>query len=284
MPEVEIGDPMAELEDLVGLAPVKEQVKRLVAELKAEKLRTEAGMPPSERSRHMVFTGNPGTAKTTVARLLARIYAQLGVLAHGHLIEVGRADLVGEYIGQTAPRTTARFNQATGGVLFIDEAYSLVPPDSFRDFGNEAIATLLKLMEDHRDEVVVIVAGYPSEMQRFVESNPGVASRFPSTISFADYSPDELWGIFRLYAEKAGFSLPDGVEVAFRRLVPDPRPEAFGNGRFVRNVFEEAVSRQAMRITAMTDPVKEVVTQLRPEDLPDQTSATGKSDGTGLYL
>ena len=156
--------------------------------------------------------------------------------------------------------------------------------DSFRDFGNEAIATLLKLMEDHRAEVVVIVAGYPREMQRFVESNPGVASRFPSTISFADYSPDELWGIFRLYAEKAGFSLPDGVEGAFRRLVPDPRPEAFGNGRFVRNVFEEAVSRQAMRITAMTDPTKEVVTQLRPEDLPDQTSATGKIDGTGLYL
>jgi hypothetical protein len=284
VPEVEIGDPMAELEELVGLAPVKEQVKRLVAELKAEQLRTQAGMPPSEKSRHMIFTGNPGTAKTTVARLLARIYAQLGVLAHGHLIEVSRADLVGEYIGQTAPRTTARFNQATGGVLFIDEAYSLVPPDSFRDFGNEAIATLLKLMEDHRDEVVVIVAGYPREMQRFVESNPGVASRFPTTIGFADYSPDELWGIFRLYAERAGFSLLDGVEAAFRRLVPEPRPDAFGNGRFVRNVFEDAVTRQAMRITAMTDPVKDVVTQLRPEDLPDATSPTGRNDGTGLYL
>jgi hypothetical protein len=284
VPEVEIGDPMAELEELVGLAPVKEQVKRLVAELKAEKLRTDAGMPPSEKSRHMIFTGNPGTAKTTVARLLARIYAQLGVLAHGHLVEVGRADLVGEYIGQTAPRTTARFNQASGGVLFIDEAYSLVPADSSRDFGNEAISTLLKLMEDRRDEVVVIVAGYPKEMRRFVESNPGIASRFPTTIAFADYGPDELWAIFELYAAKAGFSLLDGVENAFRRLVPDPRPEAFGNGRFVRNVFEEATTRQALRITAMTDPIKEVVTQLRPEDLPDTVNASGTDSGTGLYL
>ena len=284
VPDVEIGDPMAELEQLVGLAPVKEQVKRLVAELKAEKLRIEAGMPPSEKSRHMIFTGNPGTAKTTVARLLSRIYAQLGVLANGHLIEVSRTDLVGEYIGQTAPRTTARFNQASGGVLFIDEAYSLVPPDSNRDYGYEAISTLLKLMEDRRDEVIVIAAGYPTEMQRFVDSNPGIASRFPTTVSFADYDPDELWAIFQLYATKAGFSLLDGVDSAFKNLIPDPRPAAFGNGRFVRNVFEDATTRQAMRITAMTDPTKEVVVQLRPEDLPDATTASGKAEGTGLYM
>ena len=202
---------MAELDELIGLAPVKEQVRRLVAELKAEKIRTEAGMPVSDRSRHMVFLGNPGTAKTTVARLLARIYAQLEVLSNGHLVEVTRGDLVGEYIGQTAPRTTAKFNQATGGVLFIDEAYSLIPPDSGRDFGHEAVATLLKLMEDHRDEVVVIVAGYPREMQRFLESNTGLASRFPKTLTFADYDADELVAIFQLIAEQAGFTVAPDV-------------------------------------------------------------------------
>ena len=205
------------------------------------------------------------------------------MLAHGHLIEVSRADLVGEYVGQTAPRTTARFNQATGGVLFID-VYPPAPAYFFRDFCYEAISTPPELMEDHRDEVVVIVAGYPKEMARFVESNPGVASRFPTTLHFGDYDADELWAIFRLYADRAGFALLDGVESAFRRLVPDPRPEAFGNGRFVRNVFEDAVTRQALRITAMTDPIREVVTQLRPEDLPDQVAGDATTDGTGLYL
>jgi hypothetical protein len=284
VPEVEIGEPMAELAALVGLAPVKEQVARLVAEVKAETLRREAGMPPSERVRHMIFTGNPGTAKTTVARLLARIYAQLGVLAHGHLIEVARADLVGEYIGQTAPRVTARFNQSMGGVLFIDEAYSLVPADSFRDFGHEAISTLLKLMEDNRDESVVVAAGYPEEMARFVASNPGVASRFPTTIHFADYTDDELWAIFRLCANAGGFTLAPDVEAGFRALVPAPRPPGFGNGRFSRNVYEEATSRQAVRITALTEPPSEVVTQLLAADLPPYVAPDGRPAGTGLYL
>jgi ATPase family associated with various cellular activities (AAA)/AAA lid domain len=270
IPEVEIGDPQGELAALVGLAPIKDQVRRLVAEVRADQMRQSAGMPAPDRSRHMVFVGNPGTAKTTIARLLARIYAELGSLSNGHLVEASRVDLVGQYIGQTAPRVRRMFNKASGGVLFIDEAYSLIPADSNRDFGVEAVATLLKLMEDRRDEVVVIVAGYPREMQRFLASNPGLASRFPKTLTFDDYDDDELFEIFKVIATQQGFVLGPGVDDRVRALVPSPRPAGFGNGRFVRNVFEEAVAIQAERLVTLVDPTSDEIRALLSHDLPTE--------------
>ena len=270
IPEVDIGDPQAELAELVGLAPIKEQVRRLVAEARADQLRSSVGMPDRDRSRHMVFVGNPGTAKTTVARLLARIYAQLGTLSNGHLVEASRVDLVGQYIGQTSPKVRKMFDKASGGVLFIDEAYALIPHDSHRDFGVEAVSTLLKLMEDRRDEVVVIVAGYPREMQRFLASNPGLASRFPKTLTFDDYDDDELFEIFELIAHQHGFELGPDVEDRVRALLPSPHPPGFGNGRFVRNVFEEAVSIQAERLVDLTDPSSEDIRTLVAADLPTE--------------
>jgi hypothetical protein len=270
IPEVEIGDPQSELSELIGLGPIKDQVRRLVAEAKADQMRLNAGMPAPDRSRHMVFIGNPGTAKTTVARLLARIYAELGTLSNGHLVEASRVDLVGQYIGQTAPRVRRMFNRASGGVLFIDEAYSLIPADSNRDFGVEAVATLLKLMEDRRDEVVVIVAGYPKEMERFLASNPGLASRFPKTLAFDDYNEDELFAIFSLIAGQHGFILGPDVEQRLRALIPLTRAAGFGNGRFVRNIFEEAVSIQAERLVGLADPTPEEIRTMLGIDLPTQ--------------
>jgi hypothetical protein len=280
---VEIGDPQGDLEKLIGLGPVKEQVRRLAAEARADVLRIQAGMPNPNRSRHLVFTGNPGTAKTTVARILARIYAELGTLENGHLVEASRGELVAEYIGQTAPKVRKVFERAAGGVLFIDEAYALVPRDNARDFGQEAVATLIKLMEDRRDEVIVIVAGYPAEMQRFLDSNPGVASRFPKTLEFGDYDDDELWGIFQLITREAGYALADGVEWTFRRLLPRPRPASFGNGRFVRNLFEEATMLQAQRIVELAAPTPDDIRTLLPGDLPT-TPVKAAERAPGMYL
>lgn len=246
-------DPQEELDGLIGLGDVKRRVRRLVAEAKAEDLRRGAGMPVASPARHLVFTGNPGTAKTTVARLLARIYAGLGLLSSGHLVEVSRAELVGQFLGQTAPRVQDAVRRAQGGVLFIDEAYSLAGTGytGGDPYGQEAVTELVRQMENNRADLVVIAAGYPQPMERFLRSNPGLASRFPGTISFPDYSHDELAAIFARAAAQEGFRLTGGAQDKARAVLAEmSRDDGFGGGRDARTLFEEAASRQAERLTA----------------------------------
>ncbi|NMO54023.1 AAA family ATPase [Actinoplanes sp. TBRC 11911] len=265
-----IEDLLAELNSLVGLDGVKEDVRRMVNVMRTVRQRREAGLPAPPLGRHLVFAGNPGTGKTTVARLYGRILATLGLLESGHLVEADRSSLVGEYVGHTAPRTQAVFRRAVGGVLFIDEAYALVPEGHGSDFGAEAIVTLVKLMEDHRDEVVVIVAGYPSDMERFTASNPGLASRFNRTVRFEDYGAAELVGIVGSQAAGHQYRLGPGAEDAlteyFDVLRAAPR---FGNGRSARQVFQEMTERQAQRVATMADPGTEDLMTLLIDDLPE---------------
>jgi hypothetical protein len=247
-------DVTAELDDLIGLGGVKAELRRMIAEAALAGPRSRAGLRLASPTRHMVFTGNPGTAKTTIARLLSRAMAAHGLLATGQLVEVTRADLVARYIGQTAPRVQAVVERAIGGVLFIDEAYSLVQGTG-SDYGYEAVAMLLKLMEDHRDELVVIVAGYPAEMSGFLESNPGFASRFARSLSFPDYEADELLAIFDLFTRRAGVLVDAGardqVQLHLSRL---PRDRTFANGRTVRNLFERLLAAQAARLQGVDRP------------------------------
>ncbi|GAA3123036.1 AAA+ superfamily predicted ATPase [Kribbella aluminosa] len=268
-------NPLAELDSLIGLASVKDAVRRMVAEVKTNLRRGELGLPSHERARHMVFVGKPGTAKTTIARLLSRIYHQLGVLEKGHVVEVDRSDLVGAAVGSTAPMTAAKFREALGGVLFIDEAYSLTPENTPGDYGLEAVATILKMMEDHRNDCIVIVAGYHREMQRFMESNTGLQSRFPKLLSFSEYDTDQLVQIFELQAHQKGMIYGEEVLDKVRTVIPPaPRGHSFGNGRFIRNVLEEAVSNQATRLSA-SDPDKLTERDLReliPSDVRPPTS------------
>jgi Holliday junction resolvasome RuvABC ATP-dependent DNA helicase subunit len=278
-------DPFAGMDQMIGLTEVKEQVKLLAAEARADQLRRDAGMPDRTVSRHLVFAGPPGTAKTTVARLLAAIYSQLGVLTSGHLVEVARADLIAPYIGQTAPMVTDAVARALGGVLFIDEAYSLTLSDSPRDFGAEAIATLVKLMEDHRRDLVVIAAGYPDHMQQFLHANPGLASRFARTIRFPGYTDDELTEIFTTMAAAGRFQLGDGVIPRLRQiLAATPRGPDFGNARHVRNLLDQATDAQGLRITSCEDAPAADVHTLLPDDLPPPPSAEPEGNNPGLYL
>ncbi|HIT68511.1 MAG TPA: AAA family ATPase [Candidatus Aphodomonas merdavium] len=271
-PTERLEDLLKELDGYIGLASVKEQVRGLVNWIAVNRMRARNGLPQAELSLHMIFSGNPGTGKTMIARLMARILKSIGILQKGVLVEVDRGGLVAGYVGQTAAKTDAAIRSALGGVLFIDEAYALVSRGE-NDFGQEAIETLLKQMEDHRDELVVIAAGYPRQMEAFLHANPGLESRFTRFWHFPDYSIEELLAIFEIRCTSSGYCLAPAARpklggVLAARVREDC--EGFGNARGVRNLFEETAARQANRLAALPPEkiTKEALMCLTEDDLP----------------
>jgi stage V sporulation protein K len=269
---------LAQLDALTGLKKVKDEVHQLTNYIKVEQMRKAKGLKTSDVSLHMVFYGNPGTGKTTVARLVSKIYRALGVVSKGHLVEVDRAGLVAGYVGQTALKVRSVVEKALGGMLFIDEAYSL-DAGSGNDFGGEAVETLLKMMEDRRDQFVVVVAGYPVEMKRFLSSNPGLKSRFNKYLEFDDYSPEELMAIFESFCRSTDYQVsPEAhkvIESTFLKAFA-LRDSTFGNARFARNLFEKIVENQANRVVSLDGADQAALMQISPEDVP---AAAGKTDG-----
>ena len=284
-PPEPLEDLLDELDALVGLIEVKAEVRLVANLLQVQQLRKERGLPVVDASRHLVFTGNPGTGKTTVARLLAKIYRTLGVVERGHLVETDRAGLVAGFVGQTALKVTEVFDRAKHGVLLVDEAYALARGGE-RDFGQEAIDTLVKLIEDRRDNTVVIAAGYPDEMANFIDSNPGLRSRFPRTIRFADYSTDELVKIFQSICLKNSYEpTPEALTKLHEYFTAQERGKGFGNGRVARNLFEQVVANQATRLVGHLPRPRRAVKDDAPGEAgaaasPEPGSSTAQGSAT----
>jgi len=261
---------MEELDELVGLKTIKHDVKELVALAKVRKIREEKGMKPVPVSLHLVFSGNPGTGKTTVARILAKLYKEIGILETGQLIETDRSGLVAGYVGQTAIKTREKINEAMGGVLFIDEAYAL--NQEGENYGQESIDTILKAMEDYRDKFIVICAGYTDLMKEFIESNPGLKSRFNKFFEFPDYTVDELEQIFKLQCDKYQYKLTEEAEAAVRDEIvfrESTKGENFANAREVRNLFEKIITNQAARVADLEDVDEETLSLITIQDMED---------------
>lgn len=268
-PPEKIEDLKAELNELIGLEGIKREVNNLINMVTVHNLRKQNGLKTVDMSLHMVFSGNPGTGKTMIARLMSRIYKSLGVLSKGHLVEVDRSGLVAGYIGQTATKTSEVIDKAKGGVLFIDEAYTLSSGKADNDFGQEAIDTLLKAMEDCREDLVVIVAGYDGLMDEFIHSNPGLESRFNRYLHFDDYSIDEMMSILGLQLKKGQYELTEEAKVSIREYIVDANTSsiAFGNARGVRNIFERLLVAQANRLSTASDLTKEALMTITEEDV-----------------
>ena len=271
-PRPTLEEAMKPLDGLIGLDVVKKDVESLVNLVKVRKLRQERGMKTPDMSFHLVFSGNPGTGKTTVARIVGKVYSALGILSKGHMVEVDRSGLVAGYVGQTAIKTKEVVDKALGGVLFIDEAYTLAPENADKDFGQEAIDTILKAMEDHRDDFVVIVAGYATLMPRFIDSNPGLKSRFNKYLYFEDYNGDQLFEIFQGRVKRNDYRLDEAAEAAVKdhlQELYEDRDGSFGNARDVRNLFEKIVAAQADRVAGLESPTDEDISTITVEDLKD---------------